>query len=169
MMERTLWFERQFRFDLPAGAFPAVLERLRGTPARLEEKMRSISAELRTKRRDGGWSIQEHAGHLLDLEELHESRIDDFLAGKQILHATDVSNKKTNLADHNSSDSEKLLRDFRDARSHFISRLQMIPDVTQSALHPRLNQPMRVIDLAVFVADHDDHHLASIQSLIEGC
>ena len=34
-----------------------------------------------------------------------------------------------------------------------------------SAHHPRLNKPMRVIDLAVFVADHDDYHLAQIDEL----
>ncbi len=34
------------------------------------------------------------------------------------------------------------------------------------ALHPRLNQPMRVIDLAQFVAEHDDHHIQTINELI---
>jgi hypothetical protein len=31
------WLDRTWPFDLPVGAFPAVLERLRGTPARAEE------------------------------------------------------------------------------------------------------------------------------------
>jgi hypothetical protein len=30
-----------------------------------------------------------------------------------------------------------------------------------------LRTPMRLIDLAVFVADHDDHHLAAISELSE--
>jgi hypothetical protein len=33
-------------------------------------------------------------------------------------------------------------------------------------LHPRLNQPMRVVDLLFFVAEHDDYHLARISELI---
>jgi len=35
-------------------------------------------------------------------------------------------------------------------------------DVFKSALHPRLKIPMRTIDLFIFVAEHDDHHLAKI-------
>ena len=31
--------------------------------------------------------------------------------------------------------------------------------------HPRLGTPMRLIDLAFFVAEHDDHHLAQITHL----
>jgi hypothetical protein len=34
-----------------------------------------------------------------------------------------------------------------------------------SALHPRLKTPMRIIDLFLFVAEHDDHHLARITEL----
>jgi len=33
------WFERRFTFDLPLEAFPAILEPLRGTPVRIEEKV----------------------------------------------------------------------------------------------------------------------------------
>ena len=36
-----------------------------------------------------------------------------------------------------------------------------------SALHPRLKTPMRTIDLFLFVADHDDHHLARITELVK--
>ena len=38
-------------------------------------------------------------------------------------------------------------------------------DLEKSALHPRLGTPMRLIDLAFFVAEHDDHHLAQITFL----
>jgi hypothetical protein len=37
--------------------------------------------------------------------------------------------------------------------------------VQRTGLHPRLNQPMRVIDLILFIAEHDDHHLARITEL----
>lgn|GEM_PF-5393098 len=33
------------------------------------------------------------------------------------------------------------------------------------ALHPRLGVPMRLIDLALFTVEHDDHHLAVISAL----
>ena len=32
--------------------------------------------------------------------------------------------------------------------------------IFMSALHPRLKSPMRTMDHFLFVADHDDHHLA---------
>jgi hypothetical protein len=35
-----------------------------------------------------------------------------------------------------------------------------------TAVHPRRQQPMRVIDMALFVADHDDHHLAKMTELL---
>jgi len=35
-----------------------------------------------------------------------------------------------------------------------------------SALHPRLQTPMRLIDHLFFIAEHDDHHLAKIGMLL---
>jgi hypothetical protein len=32
-------------------------------------------------------------------------------------------------------------------------------------VHPRLRQPMRFVDHLYFVAEHDDHHLATISEL----
>jgi hypothetical protein len=45
-MNRTKWVEREFEFNLPVGVFPSVLERLRGTPARVEELTRGLAPEL---------------------------------------------------------------------------------------------------------------------------
>ena len=36
----------------------------------------------------------------------------------------------------------------------------------RTALHPRLEKPMTVVDLFFFVAEHDDHHLAQISELL---
>src|ERR1041385_5896641 len=74
------WFKRKFSFDLPIEMFPNVVERVRGTPARLEELTRGLSREELTHRDGDKWSIQEQAGHLLDLEELGMNRLDDFEA-----------------------------------------------------------------------------------------
>lgn len=68
MAERIKWTDRKFDFSYPAGLYPEMIERLRGTPARLEDRIRSLPTEV-VRRRDGErWSIQENAGHLLDLE-----------------------------------------------------------------------------------------------------
>jgi hypothetical protein len=38
--------------------------------------------------------------------------------------------------------------------------------IVRTAVHPRLQMPMRLVDWAYFVAEHDDHHLARIRELI---
>ena len=74
MVERLEWIKRQFSFELPLGMYPNVVERVRGTPPRLEDLTRSLTAEVLTRRDGDKWSIQEQAGHLLDLEPPgHES------------------------------------------------------------------------------------------------
>lgn len=110
MVERTLWFKRQFSFDaLPVWMYPNVLERVRGTPARLEDLVRSVPDEILTRRVGDKWTIQEHAGHLLDLEQLGMDRLDDYEAGRETLHAADMQNRKTYEANHNAGSIAKIL------------------------------------------------------------
>lgn len=166
-MNRTKWVEREFDFNLPVGVFPCVLERLRGTPARLEELVRGVPHELLTERCGGKWSAQEHVGHLYDLDELHEGRLEDYARRLEVLRAADMTNRKTEDAGHNSARLEDLLARFRGARESFVRRLESMSEeeVARAALHPRLGKQMRVIDLALFVAEHDDHHMASVREL----
>jgi uncharacterized damage-inducible protein DinB len=166
-MKRTKWVERSFEFNLPAGVFPSVVERLRGTPARLEEMVRALPARALTRRVGELWTVQEQVGHLVDLDELHEGRLEDYERGLEVLRPADMSNRKTYEADHNAARIEDLLGRFREARAAFVRRLEALDEegVARTALHPRLQKPMRVIDLALFVAEHDDHHLASITEL----
>ena len=162
------WFDRTFRFDLPVAFFPAVLERLRGAPARLEEKLRAAPSELRIRRPGETWSAQEHAGHLLDLDDLHTARLDDYRSGAKALRPADLANRRTFDANHNSRPLEEILAGFRRGRSEFVRALEGWdePRLSDTAIHPRLNQPMRLIDMAVFVADHDDHHLARMTEIL---
>jgi uncharacterized damage-inducible protein DinB len=161
------WMDRKFEFTTPVEQFPTVLERLRGTPARVEEKIRALSPAVLTRRDGNAWSIQEHLGHLVDLDELHLGRIDDFLAGAPTLRLADPQNRKTDEADHNRRDAKHLAQDFRRERRRFVERLEAFEPVklSRTALHPRLGQPMRVVDMAWFVAEHDDHHLARMTEL----
>ena len=161
------WFKRKFSFDLPIEMYPNVVERVRGTPARLEELTRGISQQSLTRRDGEKWSIQEQAGHLLDLEELGMKRLDDFEAGSETLFAADLANRKTHEANHNADSIENILARFRQERTAFVARLDSYDEafVQRTGLHPRLNKPMRVIDLIFFIAEHDDHHLARISEL----
>jgi uncharacterized damage-inducible protein DinB len=162
------WMDRKFEFTTPVEQFATVLERLRGTPARVEEKVRGLSPAVLTRRDGEAWSIQEHLGHLLDLDELHLGRIDDFLAGAATLRAADPQNRKTHEAEHNRREIKQLAQDFRRERRLFVERLEGIEPalLSRTALHPRLQQQMRVVDMAWFVAEHDDHHLARMTELV---
>jgi len=167
---KSRWVDRHFHFDLAESLFPVVVERLRGTPARIEDKVRHLSPAVLIQRDGDAWSIQEHIGHLLDLDELHIGRLDDFLAGVPVLRAADMTNRKTLEADHNRRPLAQILGEFRQERERFVARLDAWDEslLSLTAVHPRLNQPMRVIDMAFFTAEHDDHHLTRMTELARG-
>ena len=166
-MQRVKWTDRRFNFDFPAGIYPEMIERIRGTPARLEELLAGLSPETLTAQADGRWSMQENAGHLLDLESLVSQRIDEYLAGHSTLHAADMSNRKTYEASHNDVPTTSILKAFRTARYGIVHRLESFDgDIfARAALHPRLNVQMRLVDMLFFQAEHDDYHLARISEL----
>jgi uncharacterized damage-inducible protein DinB len=167
-MKSTKWFDRKFDFTSQQNTFPSIIERLRGTPARLEERCRVIPAEYLELKPDGTWSIKENIGHLTDLEPLWQRRLDDFLNHQTELRPTDLANKKTDEANHNARSLEELLSAFRQVRAHTISAIEKLDEeiIFRSALHPRLKTPMRTMDSFLFVAEHDDHHLARITELM---
>jgi len=170
MNRPPIWFERKFDFTFPVEQHPNLCVRLRGTPARLEEIVRSADRAVlvRKPRENDKWSAQEHAGHLLDLEPLWMARVDDYLTEASQLTVADLSNRKTCEAQHNQRPINEILAEFRSARSQLLSRVEKIdPTIFACAsLHPRLKTPMRLVDHLYFVAEHDDHHLAFIWALI---
>jgi uncharacterized damage-inducible protein DinB len=147
--------------------YPNILIRLRGTPWRLEQLTHGLKREILTAKPDGKWSIQETAGHLLDLETLWLTRLSEFLAGAQVLTAADIANSKTDQAHHNERELRDILMVFRKARQEMVDRLDVLgrEDFLRHAHHPRLNTSMRLVDHAYFVAEHDDHHLARIREM----
>ena len=158
------WFERKFDFSFPVEQFPNVCVRLRGAPPRLEEMLRGVPNYLLVSKPGEKWSAQEHAGHLLDVEPLWLARVEDFLGNGDTLTAADLSNRKTHEANHNARELTEILDEFRRARVRLVERVgKLQPTVfARSLLHPRLKQPMRLVDHLYFIAEHDDHHLARI-------
>jgi uncharacterized damage-inducible protein DinB len=162
------WFERQFVFDLPLSRFPNVVERLRGSPARVEERVRSLPNATLVSHFADTWSIQEIVGHLCDLEPLWIRRAEDLLESKSELAVADLTNRATHEANHNATPLDELLLRFRLLRFRFVSILEGADEsaLDRTARHPRLGTPMRLIDVAFFTAEHDDHHLARITELL---
>lgn len=168
-MPKWTWIERKFSFDYPVTKWPDLLERVRGTPARLEDRLRGLSRETLTHKPEGsGWSIQENVGHLIDLGYLAPRRIEQILAGEKELVAADMSNKKTHEARHNEREIAELLAEFRDERAALVRKFESLTDQdwARSALHPRLRQSMRIVDIAYFDSEHDDYHLGRIGELL---
>ena len=168
MTTSRLWFERRFSFDLPLELAPNVLERVRGTPARVAERLRDVVAPVLLLRAGEAWSVQENVGHLLLLEPLWAGRIEDALGGAERMRPADLSNAATFEANFNDGELAPLLTAFAEARAAFVARLEGLTEAewAASARHPRLEQPMRILDLALFVAEHDDHHLVRISELL---
>ena len=166
-MARTPWFERKFSMAIPACDAAETVERLRGAPARVEEAVRGYPAGILIRRPGDTWSIQENVGHLLDLEPLWAMRSEQILAGDPGMAAADLENTKTHEADHNSAEIGSLLAGFRAAREAWVARLDGLAesDFSASLVHPRLNEPMRLVDLCEFVATHDDYHLARMREV----
>lgn len=168
-MQQAKWFERKFDFTVHPNIFPSIIERLAGTPARLEEKVKNIPEKVLVIKPGNTWSIKEHIGHLTDLEPLWQGRFEDIVDGAAELRPTDLQNTKTTEANHNATPVEELLLQFRTIRAKTMQLLSGVDDeiLTRSALHPRLKTPMRAIDLFLFVAEHDDHHLAAITAIVK--
>jgi uncharacterized damage-inducible protein DinB len=168
MPQRTRWFDRRFAFDLPDAMLANVIERLRGTPARLEERLAPLGGAALTAKPGGSWSIQENAGHLGDLEPLWIRRARQVIEGAAELEVADLSNGPTDRADHNARPLADILRGFRESRAQLVAMLNAADDDarSRSALHPRLRTPMRLVDIAFFTAEHDDHHLARITEIL---
>ena len=161
----TPWMFRRWRFDFPAELHPAVIERLRGTPARAEEIAASLAPDRITTAPESGWSVQRHIAHLADLERLFTQRLDAYDRGDPQLPPADMSNARTVAADHDARPIAEVLRDLRAVRAATIARLEAYPRdfFARSAWHDRLGIQKRVVDTCVFFADHDDHHLALAQ------
>ena len=169
-MKRTHWFDRVFPPQTDNGVFPCILERLGGTAARLKEKINASERALITPASmDKKWSVKKEIGHLIDLEPLWLARTLEILADKKDLKIADLYNTKTHETPHDARDFDDLICDFRKNRQALMTVLEGVTeaDLKKAAVHPRLGTPMTILDLAYFVAEHDDHHLAQISVLMK--
>lgn len=167
MIALTPWFQRRFNFDFPVGIFPVIFSRLEGSIFRLRALLQNAD-EKRCSQNKNGWSVKEHIGHLYDLEDLWWKRLNDFQENKPILTIADLNNTKTKEARHNEKKLEALLLDFTGERQKILETVYGFEKemLSRTSVHPRLNQPMRLIDSLYFVAEHDDHHIAAIADLL---
>ena len=83
-MERTVvelikYDQRHFATDLSVGEAPFLIERLRGTPVRVQELIKELSDEVLNFKPGGKWSILEHLDHLRAADIEFAGRISQYL------------------------------------------------------------------------------------------
>jgi uncharacterized damage-inducible protein DinB len=163
MIQQTPWLQRMFRFDFHVGLFPIIFSRLEGSVFRLYNLLQAADEENSSKSTKS-WSIKQHVGPLYDLEELWWKRLNDFQQNKKVLTAADMTNAKTDSADHNNKKISELLQLFTAERNKILETVYDFNEdmLNRTSLHPRLNIPFRLVGSLFFVAEHDDHHIADV-------
>lgn len=170
-METKKWFERKFDFNMGAGQYSAIYGQLNGAPDRLSAAVYGLAEVVLDRQPQGGWSIKEHVGHLSLMEPIWRARFGDINEGRPYLTMADLSNRATTEAGFNQFALDILLDRFLAERKMTIVLLDTLNmgDKSRTSLHPRLQQPMRMIDHAYFVAEHDDHHIERIHEIALLC
>ena len=163
-MTKLQWFERKFSFGVPAGMLPFYLERLQGTIARLHKKVEGFSEETLSNKLDGKWSVKQNIGHLAEVDEIANKRIDEMINGITPMSPAVFEPKY----DYNAKLIKEVLSLFEKNRKENLKKYSQLNDaaLTKSSLHPRLKVEMTPVDLAYFDAEHDDHHLVRINEIL---
>jgi len=158
------WFDRQFSFGLPASMLPFYIERLEGTIVRLIDKTQHVTEEILSEQWDGKWSIKQNIGHLSEVDDISGKRIAELIQGVPTLSSAVFEP----FANYNAMPMREVLKRFEDKRRMSIGRFRnLVTDELQRAsLHPRLRVMMTAVDLAWFDAEHDDHHLVTINEIL---
>jgi hypothetical protein len=164
-MKKLEWFERQFQFGGPEGMLPFYLERLNGTLLRLEDKVRNKSEEILSHKLDGKWSVKQNIGHLAEVDEIANKRIDEMIQNISPMSPAVFEPK----ADYNAMSIVDVLKIFKANRTSNLTKYYNLSDehLSKQSLHPRLNVMMNPVDLAYFDAEHDDHHLIRINEILK--
>ena len=163
-MQKISWLDRQLTFGLPVGMLPFYLERMDGTYARLQVKVKGIDESVLSNKLDGKWSVKQNIGHLAEVDEISLIRIEEMLNGISPMTSAVFDNKQ----DFNAQSIEDVLKYFLKSRQQSQKRFRSLNEVelTKSSVHPRFKLLMTPVDLAWFQAEHDDHHLVRIHEIL---
>jgi len=166
-MANSKWFDREFDLSFGPNRYAAIYDQLKDAPERLRRATAGVSEGAAAEKPGGKWSIKEQVAHLSVMEPLWRTRFLDIKDRKPTLTVADLTNSATTDGGFNALPMEGLLQRFETQRAETLRLLDSIDalDTASTSLHPRLKQPMRIIDLAYFVAEHDDHHITVIKEM----
>ncbi len=162
-MSTLRWFDRKMTFGHSPEMLPFYLERLDGTAARIEYKVRQLNDSALRATPDEKWSIKQHIGHLAEVDQVANKRIAEITSGVPTLSPAVFEPQ-----DYNPWPIGKVIEFFRQTRQSNLATYAALSakDLAKSSVHPRLKVPMTPVDLAWFDAEHDDHHLVKINEII---
>ncbi len=163
-MSRLAWFERKFTFGIDPRLLPFLVERLRGTIARVESKVRDVPDAALSTRHEGKWSVKEIIAHLAEVDEIAFKRIEEIKRGVSPMSPAVIQPSR----DYNSWPIADVIAYFADSRTRNVSQYDQLDpsDLQKTSRHPRLGVMMNPVDLAWFDAEHDDHHLVRVGEII---
>ena len=158
------WFERNLKFGYSKEMLPFFVERLEGAIIRTEQKVKGIDDNILSQKPNGKWSVKENIGHLAEVDEIANRRIDEMIAGIPVMSPAVFEPQ-----DYSSWPIIKVLEFFKTTRLSNIKKYRSIKEseLLKSSQHPRLKVMMTPIDLAWFDAEHDDHHLVKINEILQ--
>ncbi len=160
---RKLWFDRNMEFGYPVEMLPYFLERLGGTFIRLQAKVKGVPDKILTEQHQGKWSVKQIIGHLAEVDQVANKRLDEITSGVATLSPAVFEPR-----DYNPMPMERMLAYFNTHRTANLAKYRTLSDeqLLKSSIHPRLKVPMTPVDLAWFDAEHDDHHMVKINEII---
>lgn len=164
---RPSWPERTFEFVHPPWMLADFVERLRGLVPRLGPLLEGMGEDPAHNQVEGKWSVAQNIGHLSDVEELWQERLEDLRQGRET-YTVAVGARFQELAKrHQERSVQVILAELESRRSRLVEALTCAPAELQeaTAFHERLQVPMRLVDCAQFYAEHDDHHLLRIRTI----
>jgi hypothetical protein len=164
-MKRIEWFERKFTFGYPLGMLPFFLERLDGTITRLEKKISGVPEHILAEKLDRKWSVKQNIGHLGEVGEISVKRMDEMQRGVSPMSPAVFEPKQ----EYDAQPVNEVLAYFKSVRFMNMQKYRTITeaDLLKTSLHPRLKVEMNAIDLALFEAEHDDHHIVRINEILQ--
>lgn len=156
----VVWADQKFDFPTSPSEMEAQLLHLSTFPSQLSITLESIPHDKFTVRHDEKWSIQEHLGHLLDLEELPSVRVQEILEEQPILSPADMTNRKTWERNYNEENMYDLCERFMARRAELVEQFRSVPEdqLLNRGFHLRLGRHMSILDLAYFHCQHDRYH-----------
>jgi uncharacterized damage-inducible protein DinB len=143
------------------------IERLRGVVPRLRPLLVGMEEDAAHNQVEGKWSVAQNIGHLSDVEELWQERLEDLRQGRKTYMAAVGARFQELAKRHQERSVEVILAELESRRSRLVDALTRAPAELQeaTAYHERLQVPMRLVDCAQFYAEHDDHHLLRIRTI----